>query len=109
LRAGQIAGIDPTDLRQALVTEYTEGAGIGWHRDKPAFDKVTAFSFCGEAMVRFRRKEGTGWQPKNVRVAPRSAYVLEGAARSEWEHSIPAVSGLRYSVTFRNFVDVAGS
>ncbi|RVP94107.1 alpha-ketoglutarate-dependent dioxygenase AlkB, partial [Sinorhizobium meliloti] len=30
-----------------------------------------------------------------------SAYLLSGAARSEWEHSIPPVERLRYSVTFR--------
>jgi alkylated DNA repair dioxygenase AlkB len=104
-KAGPIAQLDPGDLRQALVTEYAQGAGIGWHRDKPAFDKVVAFSLGGDAMLRFRRKAGTGWQRKNLRVEPRSAYVLDGAARSEWEHSIPAVAGLRYSVTFRNFVD----
>jgi alkylated DNA repair dioxygenase AlkB len=33
----------------------------------------------------------------------RSAYLLSGEARSEWEHSIPAVNALRFSVTFRNF------
>ena len=32
---------------------------------------------------------------------PRSAYVLGGAARSGWEHSIPPTKSLRYSVTFR--------
>jgi alkylated DNA repair dioxygenase AlkB len=104
-KAGTIAGIDSHDFRQALVTEYAQGAGIGWHRDKPAFDKVMAFSFGADVMLRFRRKAGAGWQRKNLRVAACSAYVLEGAARSEWEHSIPAVAGLRYSVTFRNFVE----
>jgi alkylated DNA repair dioxygenase AlkB len=104
-KAGAIARLDPRDLRQALVTEYAQGAGIGWHRDKPAFDKVVAFSFCGDAVLRFRRRAGAGWQRKTLRVASRSAYILEGAARSEWEHSIPAVAGLRYSVTFRNFVE----
>jgi alkylated DNA repair dioxygenase AlkB len=103
-KAGAIAQIDPQDLRQSLVTEYPEGAGIGWHRDKPTFDKVVAFSFGGDAILRFRRKAGTGWQRRTLRVEPCSAYVLEGPARSKWEHSIPAVAGLRYSVTFRNFV-----
>jgi alkylated DNA repair dioxygenase AlkB len=35
-------------------------------------------------------------------VEPRSAYLLRGAARTEWEHSIPAVDTLRYSITFRS-------
>jgi alkylated DNA repair dioxygenase AlkB len=34
---------------------------------------------------------------------PRSAYLLSGPSRNEWEHSIPAVDSLRYSITFRNF------
>jgi alkylated DNA repair protein (DNA oxidative demethylase) len=31
----------------------------------------------------------------------RSAYLLTGAARSAFEHHIPAVTTLRYSITFR--------
>ena len=33
--------------------------------------------------------------------ARRSAYVLGGLARSAWQHSIPAIEDLRYSITFR--------
>jgi alkylated DNA repair dioxygenase AlkB len=33
---------------------------------------------------------------------PRSAYLLRGPSRTEWEHSIPAVDSLRYSITFRS-------
>jgi hypothetical protein len=29
--------------------------------------------------------------------------MLSGRARQEWEHSIPPVDALRYSITFRNF------
>jgi alkylated DNA repair protein (DNA oxidative demethylase) len=36
-----------------------------------------------------------------VELAPRSAYVLAGAARSNWQHSIPPVPDLRFSITFR--------
>jgi alkylated DNA repair protein (DNA oxidative demethylase) len=36
-----------------------------------------------------------------VELAPRSAYVLAGAARWSWQHSIPATKWPRYSVTFR--------
>jgi hypothetical protein len=32
---------------------------------------------------------------------PRSAYLLRDAARWEWQHSVPPVDALRYSVTFR--------
>jgi len=32
---------------------------------------------------------------------PRSAYLLRGPARRDWEHSIRPVGELRFSVTFR--------
>src|SRR3954452_8109750 len=38
-RVESIAGLPPGAIRQLLVTEYEVGAGIGWHRDKPHFDK----------------------------------------------------------------------
>jgi alkylated DNA repair dioxygenase AlkB len=34
-------------------------------------------------------------------LSPRSVYLLSGEARSGYEHSIPAVDTLRYSITFR--------
>jgi len=33
---------------------------------------------------------------------PRSMYLLRGPSRTEWEHGIPAVDALRYSITFRS-------
>jgi len=103
-RAADIAKVPASSLAQALVTEYAPGAGIGWHRDRPMFEDVVAFSFVSPCRLRFRRKEGDGWARAAVDVAPRSAYVLRGPARWAWYHSIPAMQTLRYSVTFRNFV-----
>jgi alkylated DNA repair dioxygenase AlkB len=103
-KAGEFAGLAPSSLRQALVTEYAPGAGIGWHRDKPMFEDVMAFSFSSPCTLRFRRQEGDAWARSSITVAPRSLYLLRGPARREWYHSIPPHPGLRYSVTFRNFV-----
>jgi len=36
-----------------------------------------------------------------VSLQPRSAYLMTGAARSAYEHHIPPVRALRYSITFR--------
>jgi alkylated DNA repair dioxygenase AlkB len=41
------------------------------------------------------------WQRQAVRLEPRSAYLLRGPVRDEWEHSIPPAEELRYSITFR--------
>lgn len=103
-RAAAFAGISADGLQQILVTEYAPGAGIGWHRDKPMFEDVVAVSFLSPCVLRFRRKWAAGWDRLSHAVSPRSAYLLRGPARRDWEHSVPPVDRLRYSVTFRNFV-----
>jgi len=37
-----------------------------------------------------------------LRLDRRSVYLLRGPSREDWEHSIPAVAALRYSITFRS-------
>src|SRR4051794_21657020 len=103
-RAAAFAGLDPSSFQHVLVTEYAPGAGIGWHRDKAVFDEVAGISLLSPCDFRFRRAKGEGrWERATVVAEPRSAYFLSGPARTEWEHSIPAVDELRYSITFRNF------
>ena len=53
-------------------------------------------------------KEGAAWKRASLTLAPRSAYLLRGPARTEWEHSIPAVESLRYSLTFRTLKGNSG-
>jgi alkylated DNA repair dioxygenase AlkB len=101
--AAGFAGIQPEQLQQALVTEYDVGAAIGWHRDKAVFGDVIGISLLSSARFRLRRKVGATWERASLMVEPRSAYLLRGASRTEWEHSIPAVYALRYSITFRTF------
>lgn len=100
-RAAHLAAADPESFEHALVTEYAPGAAIGWHRDRVEFGQVVGISLASAATFRLRRRTGGGWQRASVRLAPRSAYLLSGAARHQWEHSIPAVDSLRYSITFR--------
>lgn len=101
-RAGGLAGTGPEAFVHALVIEYSPGAGIGWHRDRPVFGDVVGISLLAPAPLRFRRRaEGTAWERFTLRAEPRSAYLLQGEARHEWEHSIPPLETLRYSLTFR--------
>jgi alkylated DNA repair dioxygenase AlkB len=88
-------------FQQVLINEYREGAGIGWHRDKPHFEEVAGVSLLAPCSFRLRRRNGTKWDRKTIIVEPRSAYLMTGAARNEWEHSIPPLSGHRYSITLR--------
>ena len=100
-RAAAFASIPPYTLEHALVTEYTAGAAIGWHRDRPVFGDVIGVSLASSCRFRFRRKCGERWDRLSLNLMPRSAYLLRGSARTEWEHSIPPAEQLRYSVTFR--------
>jgi alkylated DNA repair dioxygenase AlkB len=104
-QAAAFAGVSADSLQQILINEYAPGAGIGWHRDKPMFSDVIAVSLSAPSVLRFRRKQGDGWERASRDLPPRSAYGLRGEARWEWQHSIPPVNALRYSVTFRNFVN----
>jgi alkylated DNA repair dioxygenase AlkB len=101
-RAAAFADLLAGDLQHALVTEYGPGAAIGWHRDKGVFDDVIGISLLSPCLFRFRRKTGSTWERFSLTVEPRAAYLLLGASRTEWEHSIPAVESLRYSITFRS-------
>lgn len=101
-RAARFAKLEPGALQHVLVTEYAPGAGIGWHRDKAVFGQVVGISLLAPCVLRFRRKVNDRWERVNVPAEPRSAYLLSGPARFEWQHSILRVDALRYSITFRN-------
>jgi alkylated DNA repair dioxygenase AlkB len=102
-RAAVFAGLAPAALEQVLVTEYQPGAAIGWHKDKAVFDEVVGISLGAACTMRFRRPVEVGrWDRRSVTLQPGSAYLIGGEARTVWEHSIPPVEQLRYSVTFRS-------
>ena len=103
--AAEFADMKAAELQQVLVTEYAAGAGIGWHKDKAVFGQVVGISLLSPCTFRLRRKKGEGWERVSIVAEPRSAYLLSGPSRTEWEHSSPEVDALRYSVTFRNLLD----
>jgi DNA oxidative demethylase len=100
-RAAGLIGAAADAIEHVLLIEYGPGAGIGWHRDRPVFGDVVGISLLAPARLRFRRKSGTKWDRFSLTAEPRSAYALQGVARHEWEHSIPQMETLRYSITFR--------
>lgn len=100
-RAAEFANVRDDQLEEALITEYSPGASIGWHRDAHPFDIVIGVSLLSAARFRFRRGKVRAWETTEVLVAPRSAYVLTGPARTEWEHGIPPAKETRYSITLR--------
>lgn len=88
-------------FRHALVTEYAPGAGIGWHRDRPPAVAIAGVSLLSPCAFRLRRRNGDDWDRASISAEARSAYLMSGPSRSAWQHSIPPVEALRYSVTFR--------
>jgi alkylated DNA repair dioxygenase AlkB len=104
-KVAKFAGRTVGEFQQGGVNEYPPGAGIGWHKDKPQFGVIVGVSLLAPATMRFRRAEGKGWIRRSQRLEPRSVYILEGEARSEWEHSVSPVDALRYSLTFRTVAE----
>jgi alkylated DNA repair protein (DNA oxidative demethylase) len=100
-RAGILAGVRAEDLVEALVQRYPPGSTIGWHRDAPMFGLVAGISLGSGCRLRFRRTRADQRIIRERELERGSAYVLSGASRSAWQHSIPATQELRYSVTFR--------
>ena len=101
-RAAAFAGLAADRLQHVLITEYRPGAAIGWHRDRPNFGDVIGVSLLSPCTFRMRRKREAGWERAALQLDRRSVYLMRGAARDDWEHSIPAVEELRYSITFRS-------
>jgi alkylated DNA repair dioxygenase AlkB len=106
-RVAAFAGRPPEAFVQALAIEYSPGAPIGWHRDKPQFGDIVGVSLLSPCLLRLRRPDGAKWERVSKALPPRSAYLMAGEVRHEWEHSIPPVEALRYSVTFRTWADAA--
>jgi len=101
-KAARFAALDADALQQLLVTEYAPGAAIGWHKDRPIFADVIGVSLLAPCTLRFRRKAGRAGS--GPRFASRRAPSIScGDPRALWEHSIPAMDALRYSLTFRSF------
>ena len=106
-RAAQLAGVAAEDLAETLVIEYPAGAGIGWHRDAPPFGIVIGISLGAPCRMRFQKGTGAEREVAAVVLPPRSLYILDGPARWKWQHTIPAVNELRYSITFRTLRQVS--
>lgn len=112
-RVARAGDLDESAFVHALVTEYRPGTPIGWHSDAPHFDIVVGISLAGAARMRFRPyaiKDTRARRAAGIELelAPRSAYVMQGEIRWQWQHHIPPTRQLRYSITFRTLRDSPG-
>ena len=109
-RVAAWAGVEPAAFSMALINEYAPGAPIGWHRDAPQYGMVAGVSLLSSCRMKLRPyvRRGAHQSAGAKRIAThaitlerRSAYLMTGESREAYEHHIPAVTSLRYSVTFR--------
>jgi alkylated DNA repair dioxygenase AlkB len=106
-RAGKLFDIDPNSLTQTSIIEYSTGSPIGWHRDIPHFGVVVGISLGAACRMRFRKnnrvraKNSNRGEILSIDLQPRSIYLMSGASREIWQHSIPPVKELRYSIMMR--------
>jgi alkylated DNA repair dioxygenase AlkB len=93
-----------TELSYTLINEYRPGTALGWHRDSPEYESVAGVSLGTACRMRFRpwpHAKGRSRETLELLLEPRSAYIMRGSVRWAWQHSVPAVKELRYSITFR--------
>jgi alkylated DNA repair dioxygenase AlkB len=106
-RAGKVFKIDPASLIQISIIEYSTGSPIGWHRDIPYFGIVVGVSLGAACRMRFRKYSRVRSKKLNrdevlsIELQPRSVYLMSGASREIWQHSIPPVKELRYAIMMR--------
>jgi alkylated DNA repair dioxygenase AlkB len=99
--------IEPGRVAEALINEYTPDTALGWHVDNEGFEKIIGVSLSGWCKMRFRplkgfkEKKDAGDVVSSVELEPRSAYIMQGPVRWQWQHSVAPVKKLRYSITFR--------
>jgi alkylated DNA repair dioxygenase AlkB len=97
-------GMAPEDFPHALLAEYRPGTPLGWHRDVPDFEDIVGVSLLGDAVLQLRPyppASASAPASLQLRIAPRSIYMLRGPARWAWQHAIAPTEGLRYSITMR--------
>jgi alkylated DNA repair dioxygenase AlkB len=103
-RIAATAAVAPDAFSHAMVAEYRSGTQLGWHRDVPDFEIVAGVSLVAAARMQFRPYAAAERLRKhylNLLLEPGSLYVLRDSARWGWQHRVPPVTSLRYSITFR--------
>jgi alkylated DNA repair dioxygenase AlkB len=68
--------------------------------DVPQFDAIIGISLGSSCRIRLKPYKRSG-QIISITLDRRSAYIMRGVVRWNYQHGIPPVKELRYSVIFR--------
>ena len=98
-------------FNQCIINRYLPGQGIAPHVDSPQFeDYICCFTLGSGGTMVFQHPQHGKFE---LFVEPRSVYLMSGAARYEWKHSmsgkksdkvnnVKLLRETRISVTFRS-------
>jgi len=71
------------EIVQAMLTQYSPGTPIGWHRDRPQFGTIVGISLASSCRMRLKPYQGEGKLISKI-LEPRSIYAMQGVARREF-------------------------
>lgn len=103
----KIAGhrcIGKESIVQFLITEYPIGSIINWHRDAPPFATIAGISLLSDCIFKLRpheKEKQTRRATISLPVQRRSLYIMQGPAKTAWQHATAPLNKVRYSLTFR--------
>lgn len=86
------------EFTQCIINEYGPGDGIPWHVDDLVFGPEVRVFVFGDSRPLLLRREATA----TVEMRHLWSYCFSGAARYDWQHSVPEGSQRRWSFTFRS-------
>ena len=94
-----------TRIQQVLCTEYDVGSASAGTATSRISTRYSACRWDPPASFGSANAAGKTWDRFTLDAEPRSLYMMSGASRQIWEHSIPAVEAPRYSITFRTMTN----
>jgi alkylated DNA repair dioxygenase AlkB len=103
-RVADRVSIEMDAFKELLITEYPVGSVINWHRDAQPFDVIAGISLASDCRFKLRphdKNKQTRSNTHTIILKRCSLYLMQGAARTDWQHSIAPVQNIRYSITLR--------
>ena len=92
------------EFTQCIINEYGPHDGIPWHVDDLLFGPEILVFVFGDSRPLLLRQVGDGDEAsvRSVEMRHLWSYCFSGAARYDWQHSIPEGLQKRWSFTFRS-------
>lgn len=100
--AAEFAGIDPDDMSHCMVSRFEPGSMIPWLKMRGIWNQLVGISLGNSTPISFRKAADSGAECIDLRLEPRTMYLLSGEVRYDYEHSFPATEEARWCLWFRD-------